>query len=1032
MRSISRAFREAFANNQGDVLGFADIVLSSGQTLSLSNSQIWGNGISTEDAVSDDDAFTAIGSVIIGSASLTINNIYEDYSDYDFVNAKVTLYIGMDLTDEDPPRLEKIKMGTYTVDSASYNGATITLDLLDNMEQFDRAYNTTLAYPATLAAIVLDACTKCGVTLNTYTFPHSTYVVQDKPSGESTTYRDVIGWAAAIAGCFARCDVNGRLELKWFNFDVLDGLDGLDGGYFDENSPYYRSGDTADGGTFNPWSTGYAYDAGSFTDARNYCYIYSLYSQEVSVDDVIITGVRILVKDEDEEADSKVKEYLVGTNDYVIEVSDRNEFITTDTAQTVASWLGTQLIGLRFRKVNVTHLSNPTIEAGDMGIVVDRKGHEYPIPVTRTNFQIGGEQRTVCGASTPSRNSATRYTALTKSYVESRKLLDKEKTLREQQLEALAERLAAASGLYSTVEPQTGGGNIYYLHDHPTLAESSIVWKMTKEAWGVTTNYDGDHPERTVWNGGMTVDGDTIVRILTATGINADWIDSGAIVIRDANDNETFYADTATGVVRIKANTFSLSGDTIDQIARTATAGIQFASCSTAASIVGKSTGSTPANFSLVSGAKVTVLFSFANTASNPTLNVNYTGAKPIYCRNSNGSITAITSKDYWSDGALVDFVYNGSQWVMQSDSQTELFNRLTNGLTDQGIYLSNGQLFINASKINTGTLSANYIQGGILKIGGSNNTSGVIEIYNSSGTRIGRWDNGALYIGNIASSVSSPNIKIDTLGAMTAKSLTADSYIRIDGGPTSYLMLKGGGVNSNFYSEISDGGIHTYANNLNKYVHIYIGRIKESNVVGGLCISTSSSTSSYGPKVEIDQDEIRIDSSSRNMFSADGYGSGYFYGGLVVHGNFEVDGTKDRKVETKDYGERLLYCYETSSPLFGDVGEGVIGDDGRCYVQIDSIFAETVSLDQYQVFLQKYGNGDCWVSDRNGAYFIVEGTPGLSFGWEIKAKQSDFDQLRLVKREGNDQKANKDHDYGSDLLNHIDEINRGRESVIK
>ena len=112
-----------------------------------------------------------------------------------------------------------------------------------------------------------------------------------------------------------------------------------------------------------------------------------------------------------------------------------------------------------------------------------------------------------------------------------------------------------------------------------------------------------------------------------------------------------------------------------------------------------------------------------------------------------------------------------------------------------------------------------------------------------------------------------------------------------------------------------------------------------------------------------------------------------------------EVTSTKHRRVETEDYGERLLCCYETPSPEFGDIGEGVIGNDGMCYVWIDPIFAETVTLTQYQVFLQKYGDGDCYVDSRTNAFFSVKGTPNLKFGWEIKAKQCGFEQMRLEKK---------------------------------
>jgi hypothetical protein len=152
-----------------------------------------------------------------------------------------------------------------------------------------------------------------------------------------------------------------------------------------------------------------------------------------------------------------------------------------------------------------------------------------------------------------------------------------------------------------------------------------------------------------------------------------------------------------------------------------------------------------------------------------------------------------------------------------------------------------------------------------------------------------------------------------------------------------------------------------------------------------------------------------------------------YCSGRVNVDGNVTVGGTKSRVVATEDYADRLLYCYETPSPLFGDVGEGTIAEDGLCYIQIDNILLETINTSQYQVFLQKYGSGDCWVKERKGTYFVVEGTPGLSFGWELKAKQSDFDQLRLEKHTETLDVSNA-VDYATDAIEHIEEIRRERE----
>lgn len=154
----------------------------------------------------------------------------------------------------------------------------------------------------------------------------------------------------------------------------------------------------------------------------------------------------------------------------------------------------------------------------------------------------------------------------------------------------------------------------------------------------------------------------------------------------------------------------------------------------------------------------------------------------------------------------------------------------------------------------------------------------------------------------------------------------------------------------------------------------------------------------------------------------------GVLNGNWLVAGNFRVSGTKNRVVETDNYGSRLLYAYETASPMFGDIGDGQIAEDGKCYVWLDPVFAETITTNSYQVFLQKCGDGDCWVSERTPNYFVVEGTAGLSFCWELKAKQCDFDQRRMEKET---QYLDTDKpDYGESAIKHINKINSEREVV--
>ena len=757
MKNLSKAFKRALYNNERNYLVYADITLTDNTVLNLTNSEIWTGGFSYEEAVSEDNNFTALGSVIIGSAQLIINNIYETYSNYDFTNAKVVLSIGMAITEETPSRLETLRVGTYTVDETSYNGATIRLSLLDNIEQFDRPYSqSTLRYPATLDTILRDLCSVCGVRLNTYTFPHSDHIIQTRPDDESTTCREVLSWLAIIAGCFVKCNPKGEIELKWFNVADLETYEtDLDGGTFNP----WSGGTEYNGGTFNPWTDGEVQDGGSFTTENRVHYIANLYSQNIGMDDVVITGVSANVKDESKESGGRsILTFSSGTSGYIIGIGE-NPFITKETAQSIVDDLGVQLIGLRFRKLTVTTTTDPSIDVGDVALVIDRKQCVYRVLITRNNFSADGAQTIVCGAETPSRNQASKFSAITKSYVETRKLLNEQRTAYDEALGALSEALEAKSGLYSTIEASQSG-SIYYLHDKPVLAESKVVWKMNSEAVGVTTNYNGSDPDSTVWNFGVQINGDVLARILTAIGINANWINAGQIVIKDTRNNETFFADTETGVVRIVASSFSLNGRSVDDIAQANS--VQYATCSTSGNTATKTINSTQSDFALHTGTKISVYFSYGNIASNPTLNVNNTGAKPIYVRGS-----AITAKDYWTAGSLVDFVYNGSQWVMEASSQTEIYNRLTGGSNQEGIYLENGRLYINASCIRTGTLSADFIKGGTLTLGGSNNVNGLLKILNSSGVETGRWSNAGINMNN-------GRFAVDANGNVTAMSLTA------------------------------------------------------------------------------------------------------------------------------------------------------------------------------------------------------------------------------------------------------------------
>ena len=144
-----------------------------------------------------------------------------------------------------------------------------------------------------------------------------------------------------------------------------------------------------------------------------------------------------------------------------------------------------------------------------------------------------------------------------------------------------------------------------------------------------------------------------------------------------------------------------------------------------------------------------------------------------------------------------------------------------------------------------------------------------------------------------------------------------------------------------------------------------------------------------------------------------------------------EVTGSKSRIVETEDYGIRALYCYEMPSPMFGDIGEAWLDENGEYYGYLDDIFSETVRTDiEYQVFLQKEGRGDIWVESKNSIFFVIKGTPGLKFSWEIKAKQIGFEFERLENKGISMEQLDLDA-YEAMHLEEMSQIEREREELL-
>ena len=152
-------------------------------------------------------------------------------------------------------------------------------------------------------------------------------------------------------------------------------------------------------------------------------------------------------------------------------------------------------------------------------------------------------------------------------------------------------------------------------------------------------------------------------KIKGETGAKGEKGDKGATGATGPQGPQGVKGDTGeTGPQGVKGNT-GPQGPQGPQ-GQTGTAGkdgqMLYATCDTAAGTVAKVASLAAGTLSLKAGATVAVKFTYANTASSPTLNIAGTGAKAMYIQG--------VRDVYWTDGATVTFTYDGTNWRVASE----------------------------------------------------------------------------------------------------------------------------------------------------------------------------------------------------------------------------------------------------------------------------------------------------------------------------------------------------------------------------
>ena len=533
MINVSNAFRQKL--EAGEPVRMAvDITFPDGTKKTIDKDVMNGdNGFSD---CSESSSFP-VGATICKTLTLSINNDQEQWKNYNFYGAKIHAYLKLQtsyaapesvstLLDEsynpildstgDPiiatqaatkDIIETIDKGVYTVTTPEQYSDIINVTALDDMYKANKVYTSGLKLPQSLINLVRDACKTIGIGMN-LTMSHGDIIIRSIP--DNMTFRQLFGYAAMVESANARIDYSENLRFIKWDFEKAD-----------------------------------------IPDLKNYGNPPAL-----SSDDIIITGIRVKNGQSNDDTDSEYSG-MYGKEGYLLELE--NELIDSDQLETVASIIGEQIVGARFRNLEGDLVYNPLVEFGDMVYTYDRLGNKYLTPLTDVSGNVGGLTTVKTQADDPIRGSSDFYGNSTKAIVAARQMVQKETSAREEAIRRLAETLNSSSGLYMTQEPQQDGSIIYYMHNKATMAESNIIWKLTAEALAVSIDGGKTYPY------GFAVTGELITRLLYAEGINADYINAGTLIVRDKSGNAIFEADMDTGSVTLDGSYVTIGGKPLDE-----------------------------------------------------------------------------------------------------------------------------------------------------------------------------------------------------------------------------------------------------------------------------------------------------------------------------------------------------------------------------------------------------------------------------------------------------------------------------------
>lgn len=506
MINVSNEFKELMSERQ-DFKEYAEVTLANGTVLELTEDDFSIDNNSLVDSAGANSI--PLGVALSRNVQLEIMNDDDHLSDYDFFGAKIRLYLTFELSST----IEKIEYGTFTVTQPETYGSVVTIVGYDDMYKADKTYNTTLTFPATAKSVLIDSCDTCGILIGNSNFLHNDFQIPTMPSSEYT-HRQIIGFIAMIACGNARIDRTGHLQIMTYDFN---------------------------------------YDSGNVHTLTDYNTLTN------DTNDVQVTGVQMtrtvkktVTDEEGNENEEDIEEIVkVGGDSYVLSIENP---LVKGHEETLISWIYEIFENVTFRGFTMDYISYPIAEFMDKIKVTDWRGNNFYSVLTDVNFVFFGYTTLKNSAESPLRNQSNYTSSNQKAIIQGKQLIEQERNNRQNALDKMQEALKNSNGMFSTQEVLLDGSTIYYLHDKPTLKESRNIIKLTSEVIGFSNDGGKTYPY------GFTITGEMVARLLYVEGINADYINTGALKVKDKSGNIIFYADMETGTVKISGDNVTIGG----------------------------------------------------------------------------------------------------------------------------------------------------------------------------------------------------------------------------------------------------------------------------------------------------------------------------------------------------------------------------------------------------------------------------------------------------------------------------------------